>query len=171
MTIHEEVARQCIAPLWTADFVYGVPVTTLKRPGRGRSAQGSNTRGWRYENRPRELERFDTFVGELVNEMRLLRSVEWSRVAVDPVSIAAFARSRRPVCLRRFQFKIRQLMLLTAYLAGSLAYLVAAEREGRPWHCGIPLATAELLVVSIPIGFFAIRSLIRMLIFAIRHPS
>jgi hypothetical protein len=68
-------------------------------------------------------------------------------------------------------FKIRQFMLLTAYLAGSLAYLVAAEREGRPRHCGAPLATAELLVVSIPIGFLVIRALIRMVIFAIRHPS
>ncbi len=71
MTLHEEIATQCIAPLWTADFVYGVLVTTLKRPGKGRSAQGSNTRGWRYENRPRELERFDTFVGELVNNLHL----------------------------------------------------------------------------------------------------
>ena len=67
----------------------------------------------------------------------------------------------------RFRFSIGRFMILTAVLAAALAYLVAADREGRPRHCGTPLAwaTDNWLIVSAGFG------LIRLVIFGIRHPS
>jgi hypothetical protein len=70
---------------------------------------------------------------------------------------------RRP----RFRFTIRRFMILTAVLAGSMTYLLAAAREGRANHCGTPLAWAvgNLCLFAIVYGF------VRMVVWAIHHPS
>jgi hypothetical protein len=71
MTVHEGIARRCIAARWESDFTFGVAQTALRRPGRGRSKHVSNKRGWRYETRIGELEKFSAFVGELVGRLEL----------------------------------------------------------------------------------------------------
>jgi hypothetical protein len=73
--------------------------------------------------------------------------------------------------LPRRQFTIRQFMILTAVLAASIAYLLAAEQEGRASRCGYPLESAIGNLLFAAVGFGVIRTLIRMVVFAIRHPS
>ena len=41
------------------------------RPGKGRLEHGYNKRGWRFEERIGELEKFNVFVGELVGGLAL----------------------------------------------------------------------------------------------------
>ncbi len=93
VTIHEEIARRCITRYWRDDFVYGVLETALKRPGRGRSGHGSNDRGWRYDDRPRELARFSAFMGELIRDLETgALDAESARLRIDESSYAAFPR-------------------------------------------------------------------------------
>ncbi len=73
--------------------------------------------------------------------------------------------------LPRMQFTIRQFMILTAMLAASIAYLLAAAQEGRASHCGYPLQSAIGNLLFAAVGFGVIRALTRMVLFAIRHPS
>jgi hypothetical protein len=65
-----EFARSVVGGLWDHSFNFGVVETALKRPGRGRSSGGSNLKGWRYEKRGSELDRFNRFIGELIEELR-----------------------------------------------------------------------------------------------------
>ncbi len=62
-------------------------------------------------------------------------------------------------------------MIVTAILAASLAYLVAADRESKASHCGSPIATAQAVLLFLAIGFAVLRTVFRLLVFAIRHPS
>ncbi len=93
MTVHEQIAQRLVAKHWRDDFVYGVLTTTLKRPGRNRSAQGSNKRGWRYEERHGEVKRFDDFVGNLVRGLESgSLTAESAHQAIEESGYAAFVR-------------------------------------------------------------------------------
>jgi hypothetical protein len=77
----------------------------------------------------------------------------------------------RAMQLIRFRFTIRRFMIWTAVLAVGIAYLVAADQEGRVSHCGYPLIHA-MWVLSMAAGAFnVIRLVVSLLVFAIRHPS
>jgi hypothetical protein len=92
MTIHEEIARRIIAARWEDDIAFGVVETALRRPGRGRSEHGSNKRGWRYEKRLAELEKFNAFVGELIGRLELgTLTAEAARQRIDEAAYADFA--------------------------------------------------------------------------------
>jgi hypothetical protein len=64
------LARRVIEGIWDSSFTFGVVETALKRPGRGRSPGASNVKGWRYEERRSELDRFNKFVGGLIEGLR-----------------------------------------------------------------------------------------------------
>jgi hypothetical protein len=73
--------------------------------------------------------------------------------------------------LPRYRFTIRRFMVLTAVLAACMAYLLAADLEGRASRCGTPLVSAEgnlCLLATIGYGGYG---LVRMVVWAIRHPS
>ncbi len=70
---------------------------------------------------------------------------------------------RRP----RVRFTIRWLMTRIAVVAAAMAFLVAADREGRSPGCGTPLANAVMALVAIAMVYMTIR----MVIFGIRHPT
>lgn len=93
MTAHDAIARRCIAARWESDFTFGVAQTALRRPGRGRSNYGSNKRGWRYETRIGELEKFSAFVGEVFGRLELgTLSVGAARQKIDETAYADFVR-------------------------------------------------------------------------------
>jgi hypothetical protein len=54
-----------------------------------------------------------------------------------------------------------------AVFAAALAFLVAADREGRPRGCGTPLANAAITLVAIAMVYVTIR----IVIFGVRHPT
>ena len=66
-----DLARRVVESLWDDSFTFGVVETALKRPGRGRLPGGSNLKGWRHEERRSELNRFNMFVGELCEGLRI----------------------------------------------------------------------------------------------------
>jgi hypothetical protein len=93
MTVHEGIARRCIAARWESDCTFGVAQTALRRPGRGRTKHGSNKRGWRYETRIGELEKFSAFVGELVGRLEWgTLTVAAARQRIDETAYADFVR-------------------------------------------------------------------------------
>ncbi len=93
MSVHESIARQCIAARWESEFTFGVAQTALRRPGRGRSKHGSNERGWRYETRIGELQKFNTLVGEVIGRLELgTLTVEAARQRIDETAYADFVR-------------------------------------------------------------------------------
>jgi len=73
--------------------------------------------------------------------------------------------------LPRVRFTIRWLMIRIAVLAAGLAFLLAADREGRSNGCGTPLLNAMGLLLAFATCYVMIRITIRMVIFSIRHPS
>jgi hypothetical protein len=91
MALADDVARLVIDELWSDDFIFGVVETALMRPGRGRSARGSNRGGWRYEDRHDELMRFSRFVYELMESVRTRSlTAKDARLAVDAGPYAGF---------------------------------------------------------------------------------
>jgi hypothetical protein len=62
----DEFARRCAEQVWPAGCRYAVVTSTLRRPGRGRSASGTNRGGWRAEDRPPVLARLDALAAEVV---------------------------------------------------------------------------------------------------------
>jgi hypothetical protein len=59
-----EIAQQEIEKFWGANCRFGMVTTHPLRPGRGRTAQASNRKGWRLEMRSQEVERFRQVVHE-----------------------------------------------------------------------------------------------------------
>ena len=60
-------------------------------PGKGRLEHGYNKRGWRFEERIGELEKFNVFVGELVGGLALgSLTVEAVRQRIDETAYADF---------------------------------------------------------------------------------
>jgi hypothetical protein len=91
MALEDDVAQREIEALWSDDFVFAVIETALMRPGRGRSARGSNQGGWRYEQRDDELVRFSRFVAELMEGLRFgSLTAEDARRAVEVGPYAGF---------------------------------------------------------------------------------
>jgi len=73
--------------------------------------------------------------------------------------------------LPRVRITIRWLMIRIAVLATSLAFLLAADREGRANGCGTPLLNAMAVLLALATCYMFIRIMIKMVIFSIRHPS
>jgi hypothetical protein len=69
--------------------------------------------------------------------------------------------------LPRVRFTIRWFMTRIAVLAAAVAFLVAADREGRPNGCGTPLLSAMTVLLALATGYV----ITRIVIFGIRHPS
>lgn len=61
-----EVAGRLAREAWAAASRVAVVTCTLRRPGRGRSAAGSNRGGWRQEERRAVLVRLDEITAQVV---------------------------------------------------------------------------------------------------------
>jgi hypothetical protein len=73
--------------------------------------------------------------------------------------------------MQRYQITLQWLMIRIAVIAPALAFLAAAEREGRASRCGTPLIQSAELLTALGLGYGIIRRLVRLVVFAIRHPS
>ena len=62
----DEAARRVAEQAWSSGCRYAVVASTLRRPGRGRSAAASNRGGWRDETRRSVLARLDELAAEVV---------------------------------------------------------------------------------------------------------
>jgi hypothetical protein len=58
-------------------------------------------------------------------------------------------------------------MTRIAVFAAACAFLVAADREGRPRGCGTPLADAIIVLLALA----SVYAISRIVIFGIRHPT
>jgi hypothetical protein len=60
-------ARTHVDPLWENNCLCGIVASHPKRPGRGKTQRSSNKKGWRYETRRAELNRFEETVRDVAD--------------------------------------------------------------------------------------------------------
>ncbi len=67
----------------------------------------------------------------------------------------------------RLRFTIRWLMTRIAVLAVVFAFLIAADREGRPRGCGTPLSSA----ITVLLALVMLYVITRIVIFGVQHST